>query len=49
MDCNMEAGADREISVIVAEADPDNITLGAANRTLARGFRATADVIVPAH
>ena len=35
--------------MIIVAADPDNITPGAANRTMAQGFRATRDVIVPAH
>ena len=48
-DYNTEASPDQEISVIVAAANPDSIVPGAANRTMAGGFRATDDVVVPAY
>ena len=45
----LETSPDREISVIIAAANPDSIVPGAANRTMARGFRATEDVTVPTY
>ena len=48
-DYNTGASPDQEISVIVAATNPDSIVPGAANRTMAQGFQATEDVVVPAH
>ena len=45
----LKTDPDREISVVIAAVNPDSIVPGAANRTMARGFRATKDVTVPAY